>query len=263
LCADGLPISTSPLYHGDDSIAQVVKNRDPRLGQTIFVRGYPRVIQNGDTITKFSEPDINKAGESRNTTGYQLFKGAAPNIEPQGAGPGNAAGATTASIIFRYAEVLLIYAEANAELGTCTQQVLDVSVNALRDKVGMPHLMQSIGFTDPKWDFPALSGLINEIRRERRVELACESFRYDDLMRWAATGLIKTPLAGAKYNQFVGKSFDPPLSNILVNADGYIAPYMNSPASNGWQFDPNKNYLFPLPTNELTINPALAQNPGY
>lgn len=263
LCADGMPISLSPLYQGDDSIAAVVKNRDPRLAQTVFVRGYPRVIQNGDTITKFSEPDISKAGESRNTTGYQLFKGAAPNIEPQGAGPGNAAGATTASIIFRYGEVLLIYAEANAELGTCTQQVLDVSVNRLRDRVGMPHLLQNVGFTDPNWDFPNLSGLINEIRRERRVELACENFRFDDLMRWAAADLIKTPLKGAKYQQFVGKPFDPPLSNIPVSSDGYIFPYLNSPAANGWQFDPSKNYLAPLPSNELTINPALVQNPGY
>ena len=251
LCADGLPISLSPLYKGDDSIAEVVTNRDLRLGQTIFVRGYPRVIHNGDTITKFSEPDINLSLDQRNTTGYELFKGAAPNIEPQGAGVGVAAGATTASIIFRYAEVLLIYAEANAELGTCTQEVLDASINRLRDKVAMPHLLQSVGFTDPKWDFPNLSGLINEIRRERRVELACENFRFDDLMRWAATNLIKTPLLGAKYNQFVDKVFNPPLSGIPVSVDGYIFPYLNTTAANGWQFDPTKNYLSPLPTNEV------------
>jgi hypothetical protein len=263
LCADGLPISLSPFYKGDDSIAEVVTNRDPRLGQTIFVRGYPKVIHNGDTITKFSEPDINLSLDQRNTTGYELFKGAAPNIEPQGAGVGVAAGATTASIIFRYAEVLLIYAEANAELGTCTQEVLDASINRLRDKVAMPHLLQSVGFTDPKWDFPNLSGLINEIRRERRVELACENFRFDDLMRWAATNLIKTPLLGAKYNQFVDKVFNPPLSGIPVSADGYIFPYLNTTAANGWQFDPSKNYLSPIPTNELTINPSLVQNPGY
>jgi len=263
LCADGLPISLSPLYLGDDSIARVVKNRDPRLGQTIYVRGYPRVIQNGDTITRFSEPDINRTAEVRNTTGYELYKGASPNLESQGGGLASGVGATTASILFRYAEVLLIYAEAKAELGICTQEVLDNTINVLRDRVAMAHLSQNVGFTDPKWDFPELSPLINEIRRERRVELACESFRFDDLMRWAAASLIKKPMLGAKYHQFEDKFFDPPLSNVPVSADGYIAPYLNSAAGNGWQFDPAKNYLMPLPTNELTINPALVQNPGY
>ena len=117
LCKDGLPASLSPLYLGDDSIARVVTNRDPRLSQTIYVRGYARVIQNGDTTSRFSEPDLNKTGSIRNTTGYQLYKGAAPNLESQGGGAASGVGATTASILFRYAEVLLIYAEAKAELG--------------------------------------------------------------------------------------------------------------------------------------------------
>jgi hypothetical protein len=263
LCADGLPASISPLYKGDDSITSVITNRDPRLAQTVFMRGDPRVIQQGDTVARFIEPYINLAGESRNTSGYQLFKGCAPNIEPQGAGPGSGAGATTASIVFRYAEALLNYAEAKAELGQCTQGVLDQSINLLRDKVNMPSLKVTVGFTDPAWDFPALSPLLNEIRRERRVELACEGYRFDDLMRWAAAKLIKKPLLGAKYKQFEGKDFTPPLGNIAVSADGYIFPYKNSAAVNGWQFDERKNYLKPLPSNELTINPQLKQNPEY
>ncbi|HRN57428.1 MAG TPA: RagB/SusD family nutrient uptake outer membrane protein, partial [Agriterribacter sp.] len=233
------------------------------LSQTISVRGYARVIQNGDTTSRFSEPDINKTGSIRNTTGYQLYKGAAPNLESQGGGAASGVGATTASILFRYAEVLLIYAEAKAELGACTQEILDATVNKLRDKVTMPHLTVSVGFSDPNWDFPSLSPLLNEIRRERRVELACEGYRYDDLMRWAATYLIKAPLLGAKFSQFEGKTFNPPLSGIPVNANGYIAPYLNTPAAGGWQFDPSKHYLAPLPTNELTINTALTQNPNY
>jgi hypothetical protein len=263
LCKDGLPVSLSPLYLGDDSIARVITNRDPRLSQTIYVRGYARVIQNGDTSSRFSEPDLNKTGSIRNTTGYQLYKGAAPNLESQGGGAASGVGATTASILFRYAEVLLTYAEAKAELGACTQEVLDATVNKLRDKVAMPHLAVNVGFSDPNWDFPSLSPLLNEIRRERRIELACEGYRYDDLMRWAATHLIKAPLLGAKFSQFEGKTFDPPLSGISVNANGYIAPYLNTPAAGGWQFDPSKHYLAPLPTNELTINTALTQNPNY
>ena len=127
----------------------------------------------------------------------------------------------------------------------------------------MPHLTVSVGYTDPNWSFPNLSPLLNEIRRERRIELVCEGFRFDDLMRWAAAALIQKPALGAKYQQFVGKPFNPPLENIPVSNDGYIFRYKNTPATNGWQFDPGKNYLKAIPTIELTLNPNLKQNPGY
>ena len=131
----------------------------------------------------------------------------------------------------------------------------------------MPPLMQSVGFSDPAWEFPEVSPLLNEIRRERKVELACEGYRFDDLMRWAATNIIKRPMIGAKMQQFIDEkdNFQPVLdpTAIPVNNDGFIAPHWNSPAKNGWQFDPSKNYLKPLPANELVINPALEQNPGY
>lgn len=258
LCQDGKPISVSTQYQGDDSLSEVVSHRDPRLAQTIFVRGYPRHVNGGDTTGRFSEPDINLPGQTKNTSGYQLFKGLDPDVSQQGDG-----GGSTAAISFRYAEVLLNEAEAKAELGECTQAVLDKTINQLRDRVNMPHLSVNVGFTDPAWEFPSLSPLMNEIRRERRVELACEGFRFDDLMRWAAADVIKKPLLGAKYSQFEGKSFDPPLENIPVSNDGYIFPYKNTPAANGWQFDVRKNYLKPLPSNELTINTKLDQNPGY
>lgn len=255
LAADGQPIALSPLYLGDDSIAQEVANRDPRLAQTIFVRGHPRRYVGADTI-KFSEPDINKLPNLRSTTGYMIFKGSAPDDADR-------TGAVTANIVFRYAEVLLNYAEAKAELGEITQDVLDATINKLRDRVQMPHLTTAVGFVDPQWDFPTLSPLLNEIRRERRIELALEGFRFDDIMRWRAHHLLKRPLYGAKYSQFEDKEFDPPLNNIPVNEDGYIFPYLNSPAVNGWQFDPAKHYLLPIPTNELVLNPDLQQNPNY
>ena len=58
----------------------------------------------------------------------------------------------------------------------------------------MPHLTLSVGYTDPKGDFTAargyegvpVSNLLQEIRRERRIELACEGYRHDDLKRWRA-----------------------------------------------------------------------------
>ncbi len=260
LCTDGKPIGVSNLYEGDDLVGKLVKNRDPRLTQTMYTSGKPRVIVNGDTSGVFNLPDMTFESRLRNTTGYQLYKGVDPGAD-------HAAGDINAAIIFRYAEVLLNYAEAKEELGECDQAVLDVTVNAIRDRVDMPHLTVGVGFTDPAWEFPTLTPLMNEIRRERRVELACEGYRYDDLRRWAAVHLIKRPMIGAKMQQYadVKNSFQPVLdpAAIPVNQEGYIAPHWNSPAQTGWQFDPQKHYLQPLPNNELTLNKELVQNPGY
>ena len=82
----------------------------------------------------------------------------------------------------------MINAEAKAELGTITQADLTKTINVLLDRAGMPQLTMVVGFTDPNW--PAwgysLSPLLQEIRRERRIEFACEGFRLDDLARWKA-----------------------------------------------------------------------------
>ncbi|MEG1916231.1 MAG: RagB/SusD family nutrient uptake outer membrane protein [Muribaculaceae bacterium] len=260
LCTDGKPISLSPLYQGDDLVDNELKNRDPRLTQTIYKKGDVRNSVNGVASGYFTYPDMAFESRLRNTTGYQLKKGANPEAN-------HTSGDETGTIIFRYAEALLIHAEAKAELNECTQDVLDKTINVLRDRVSMPHLNVNVEFIDPKWEFPELSPLLNEIRRERRVELGCEGYRFDDLYRWAATRLIKRPMYGAKIQQFIDAKdqFKPVLdpNNISVNEKGYIAPYWDSPAKNGWQFDEKKNYLYALPLDQLIMNTKLKQNPGY
>lgn len=82
--------------------------------------------------------------------------------------------------------MLLHYIEAAAELGTARQNDLNITIKKLRDRVGMPNLVANNIAVDPKWDFPTLSPLLNEIRRERRVELIGEGFRWNDITRWAA-----------------------------------------------------------------------------
>lgn len=267
LCTDGKPIAVSPLYQGDDSLLHVVANRDPRLLQLIYKPGdiiFSAATYPTGNALLFQYPALNVGGETQNITGYQLYKG--HSLDYNQAFDQNQDG-ITGLIFMRYAEVLLNYAEAKAELGTLTQPDVDMTINKLRDRVGMPHLVLAAITTDPNWKFPQLFPLINEVRRERRVELACEGFRYDDIMRWAAAGTLIhgwKPL-GAKWNQWatvipgmtVGK-------NIYVNTDGYIEPYQKvATLSNGYQFNVGRDYLTPIPTQELTLNPKLQQNPGW
>ena len=163
-------------------------------------------------------------------------------------------------IAYRYAETLLINAEAKAELGDIDQTDLDNTINVLRDRVGMPHLTLDVGFTDPDWpDYGTdISPLLQEIRRERRIELAGEGFRWNDLCRWKAGELLENPMT------YVGKKV-----TTGTHADeGYAivySSYTNSDLSigaNSRQWD-DKMYLLPIPTNELQLNPELEQNPGW
>jgi hypothetical protein len=269
LCTDGKPVATSPEFMGYDSLAAEVKNRDPRLSQSIFLRGYDQTINSpgGGADIKFSKPAIDLTGQFRATTGYCIYKGVNPEFTQH-----LSSGGSMGSIILRYAEALLIYAEAKAELGTITQADVDKTINALRDRVGMIHLDINNITTDPNWDFPSLSPIINEIRRERRVELAFESFRWDDLARWRAHQLIvgKRP-RGIKY---VGSNLEGTYTdylgnltiilgqNLLVDDSGFIDPYKTGlPA--GFGFNPDRDYLSPVPSDEITLNKLLTQNPGW
>ena len=269
LCTDGSPISVSAAFLGYDSIEGMVINRDPRLAQSIFLKGYDQTINSpgGAADTKFFKPAIDKAGQFRATTGYCLYKG----VNPEASQSTNSGG-WMGSIILRYTEALLIYAEAKAELGTITQADIDITVNAIRDRVGMIHLDINNIVNDPDWDFPTLSPIINEVRRERRVELAFEGQRWDDLARWRAHHLIsgKRPkgclYVGSNlentYTDYLGNPSVILGQNVFVDEDGFIDPYQGM-LPGGFGFDPNRDYLSPIPSNELTLNTNLVQNPGW
>lgn len=272
LCIDGLPISLSPLYEGDKrAVDEVVVNRDHRLRQVIWVPGETIEIL-PDEVRKFKFPALHIGGENRNTTGYQLQKGY--DSKQPGQIPVGLRG-ETANIIFRYAEALLNYAEAKAELGTITQTDIDESINLIRARAGMPDFNLATIVNDPNWDFPELSPIINEIRRERRVELACEGYRPDDLMRWRGHDLIvgKRPL-GAWFDPTFwtgeededGKYINGPLlvpeEKIYLDDEGYI-DYLKYTLPDGYKFNPDRDYLLPLPPAQITLNENLAQNPGW
>ena len=270
LCTDGRPVSVSPLYKGDQSLNLVMQNRDKRLLWTNAFPGWPLQIMPGnDTATKFTKPPIDKSQtETRSTSGYELYKGCDPYTDNRPVGQGE-----IACISFRYAEALLNYAEAKAELGTITQEDIDLTVNPLRDRAGVAHLDLTNIATDPDWDFPALSPVINEIRRERRVEFACEGFRLNDLLRWKADALIVGKrLKGmlyigsdveGTYRSSSGSDIIVIGTNLYVDPQGYIDPYQKALPS-GFQFNPDRDYLLPIPTNEITLGGgALTQNPNW
>lgn len=270
LCEDGDPVSVSPLFQGYDSLWQEVTNRDPRLLQSLLLPGYYMVTNSpgGANDRQYELPTLDGIADFRNTTGYAIYKGSNPDWSQQTADNIG----TTASIIFRYAEALLIHAEAKAELGTLTQEDADRTVNVLRDRVGMAHLdINNISY-DPNWEFPSLSPVINEIRRERRVELACEGFRWDDLARWRAHHLIvgKRP-RGVKYTDtnlegaYIDYQGNPTIfigQNLFVDEDGFVDPYRNVLPS-GYGFNPGRDYLSPIPSDEITLNSNLVQNPSW
>lgn len=261
LCTDGKPISISPLYQGDATLVDVAKNRDPRLAQTVQINDGNHYLS--DT-TRFWHPAWAGAAEDKDYTGYQIYKGLSTDSKQQVIGSG-----TQGMIYYRYAEALLNYIEAKAELGTATQADVDATINKLRARVGMPNLQIASIANDPDWQFPELSPLINEVRRERRVELAVEGYRHDDIWRWAAAGkLIKgwKPL-GAKRSQFMSMP-DAASSGLTtlypVNDADYIFPYKNNVVgASGYNFKTDRDYLSPLPTEQLTLNPKLTQNPGW
>lgn len=264
LCTDGHPIFQSSgeknvLYQGDDNLQLVVENRDLRMKQTVFTPGFPLQISEGDT-TVFNRPVVELPAHTKNTTGYQICK--TLNFDPVHHASQTTSGVGyTGWIIMRYAEALLIYAEAKAELGIITQNDLDKSINLLRTRVSMPDLVISEIQVDPNWDFPELSPVINEIRRERRIELVAEGFRWDDIARWAAADELITnqrPL-GAKFNNVNYPNLSAENFNLT---DGYFDP-LKDQLPNGYGFNLQRDYLSPVSTEELTLNEALTQNPGW
>ena len=267
LCMDGKPISVSEKYQGDKTLKNVVANRDPRLNQTIFVDDGKHILFT-DNNTFFATPGFEGVIANSCPTGYQLYKGFNTNytecINQQ---------STIGTIYFRYAEALLIYAEAKAELGTITQMDIDRTINALRNRVGMNEGLLNMNniVTDPNWEFKNISPLLNEIRRERKVEFACEGFRRDDIFRWA---VVDEVMVGKKPKGAVKSQWEnyPNTTDAFVEAwsvlgedeNGYIDPFKSYPAmDNGYRFNLGRDYLQPLPTNELTLNPELGQNPGW
>ena len=179
LMDDGTPFTQQTGYDAKTYL-EVFENRDPRFAHTFCYPGFKQAPQNSPEL-----PNILYGGYGQ----IKYF----PKLEEQRKGWNMN---YTSIPVYRYAESLLVFAEAKAELDQLTQGDLDKSVNLLRDRadVKMPHLVAAVANANPDPRLAAYypnvtgenTGVILEIRRERRVELACEGLRGDDLRRWAA-----------------------------------------------------------------------------
>ena len=204
LMTDGTPF-TSQSGYDTKTFVNVFTNRDPRLAETIMPPGFKTTEDGNPYVTR---PDFG---------GYLQIKFYPRDPALRGGWELN----YTDLPIFRLGEVLLINAEAKAELGTLTQGDINATVNQLRARVGMPalNMVDANASPDPylSGKYPLVTGsnkgVILEIRRERRVELACEGRRFDDLYRWKAGELLA---------QNPGGMYIPALGAYDVTGDGEV-----------------------------------------
>lgn len=248
VCQDGLPIEKSAQFKGYDQATSEFQNRDNRMLTTLAQRG-TKVWDNTaeHCRTAWDDSDLSRAKEVGATanSGYQTHKWA---VERQVADRYESMDFP----VIRYAEVLLNFAEAVYELqGRISDSDLDKSVNLVRQRSNPKMVKLSNALVDNN----GLS-MREEIRRERTVELVFEGFRIDDLKRWA-TAPVEMPqtLLGVKWK---GTQFESLWANQSrqLDADGCIILYDNR------QWD-DKLYLYPLPSDQMQLNPNIGQNPGW
>ncbi len=275
---DGTPFTDEPSY--DTKVfSEEMQNRDKRLQQTIRSTNYYRVNASG-------EPVLSLPNFTYSYTGYQPIKWSVDNTSVDG-GNNN----TNSISLIRYAEVLLNYAEAKAELGKLTNDDWSKTIGALRARAGIKNgldvLPAKVDTYLQSTYFPTIfDPVLLEIRRERGIELALEGFRFYDLIRWKKGDLMEMEWKGIYV----------PEANKPIDLDGNGSPdvYFHTEApqdkingvtyidvstasnklSNGTSgvivWLPNikrkweeKKYFYPVPEKDLLTNPKLEQNPGW
>jgi hypothetical protein len=191
------------------------------------------------------------SGQASNTLGYKDWK--LYNRLPLDASNGS----SNDCPIFRVEEALLNYAEASFELGQFSQSIADQTINKLRPRANLPNMtVASITASfDTKRD-ANVDPVLWEIRRERRVELMGDGFRFNDIKRWAKGQYMNKIVLGAmvKVSQYpTGVKF----ANTGTTYKNVQSLYTAAPAWN------DKYYLEPIPAQEIVTNPKLVQTTGW
>ena len=272
LCDDGLPIDKSPRFDRTKPFA----NRDPRLGYTMPAFGTTFLgiewdptktkVMNYSTGKEITNNDSQLQNASASWSGMILKKGVDESwLVDKKADPDQ--------IIMRYADVLLMYAEAKIEMNEIDQSVLDamndVRARAYKVNRNQTDKYPSITTTDQK-------ELRFILRSERRMEFAWENRRWFDLMRWELCDVaINRPIISLPQKTQLNKNVKtgdfffandilPEIEESgLVNLVPLISSNANLRRSLERKFDPKKGYLLPLPETDVLLIPGMIQNPGY
>lgn len=304
LMANGLPIYASNSgFYGDETSFAEFRDRDPRLaGNRLPDGNYPANpnsstendkymgfgtarpagnVNQGD-LKFYYKPNIDKTGQDKAPTGYELNKWVSDDASQRVQN-----GGTTAVPIFRAAECMLNYIEAYYELyhnlgGNC-----DLYWTQIRNRAGVdPDYQKTINATDMnqerEFDLAVYShgnmvdATLYNIRRERRCELMAEGRRFDDLKRWRSLdNMVNYQPEGFKlWDKMQDMYTDTELSSGLSSSSEsvYLRPlqaYASSIAYAGYTF-PLPHYLEPIPVSDflLTVDPStgasiIYQNPGW
>ncbi len=277
LCSDGKPakpglqyyyqndIVTSDLYtYPEEHYVDYFNERDPRMAMTVYTPGDewpggddgdPDVDVANATfqLPRFAVLQNNNRLGANGLTGFYLKKYNTPEL----AGLYNR-DHNNINVI-RYAEILLIYAEAlfNTQGETLTQDQIDLTINQLRNRSGMhPMILAEI----QQWGLD----LKTELHRERRVEMAMDGMRYFDILRWKeGEKHLGKAMVGPSLIVCQNDLGQNPFPDNGTDEFGDII-YEKSTAEGGVDhFDPSKHYLWPVPYAERIKNPELGQNPGW
>jgi len=283
LNSDGTSFTMSNPDWQTTPFVEEMKNRDPRLAQTVRAADYKR--------TEYGASVAAPPNFEQTWTGYQIIKGCYDERFPYDDESRN----ENAHLIYRWAEVLLNKAEALAELGQMTQATWTETIGALRARAGItgstlttlptqadPYMVSFYKnkFTDP---------VMLEVLRERCVEMVMEGLRPDDLVRWrlgdlfaesTLNGMYVPDLGvydfngdgvndvcfyqGAKPTDVTATAFVNVTPSTAVGmrqlSNGTSGEVLWNPGAREWL---DKKYLYPIPETDRIKNPALGQNPGW
>lgn len=264
-CTDGLPIDDSPLYDPLHPFEQ----RDPRLTMTVVEFGTPWLgysyQPHPDSLEVYSYKDgkMVKNNDSRGVATFASFTGFLwkKGVDQSWA---DRIAEDNDEILFRYAEMLLTYAEAKIELGETDASVLD-AINQVRARAYGVTVNQTGSYPAVTTTDPAALRII--IKRERRVEFVKEGLRYMDLIRWRlAEKALTRPVIGLPDQASQDRSKWPFPGVPQIDADGipdYSALTDDIKILAERDFDKDRQYLWPIPSSERRINENLTQNTGY
>ncbi len=294
--SDGKPIEVSTVILDNQTMNELCLKKDPRLSQTIWYPAKGRFIDYlgaVDHAYKTSYPGLIQNQQRRPAyTGFRIWKGT--SFDPAEIDNGE-----VDDLILRYEEALLNYVEAKAILGLVTQDDLDKTINVIRSRVNLPNMSLSevngwnIDYDKRNGYDPSAPNIVNEIRRERRVELMLEGLRFMDIKRWAILDDVFNGWkpVGAYAQEYVdywnnpdrlaadGFDWKSPEEVKLekgINYDtigDYINPFFKHAdfqpnSGRGYYVDPDRDYLSSIPREEITLyknkgNVTLEQNPGW